>query len=285
MIAYVVLHYKNYSITKECIDSLLINTTGRIIIVDNASNNSSLEKLQEDFQQFERINFIKSESNLGFAKGNNLGYDFAIEMNPDFIVCLNNDTEIRYNDFESKLISSYNANPFWIMGPSIVNVNGYFHQNPIEPIKYDSQSINDLVSLRRKRLLIAQIKQIPFLKKFFIQRLRKINENRITVGKESKPYSENATLYGACIIYSKLYMNAFNYAFYPETFMFSEEYILNYLVLNKGGTSVFDPSLTVYHKEHVSTESDYKDDLKRELFMARHQLHSAKIFKQLISKE
>jgi GT2 family glycosyltransferase len=54
----------------------------------------------------QKIILIKNEKNDGFAKGNNVGIRFAIEnLNPDFILLLNNDTVVR-NIFLDELVKS-----------------------------------------------------------------------------------------------------------------------------------------------------------------------------------
>lgn len=280
---YVILHYKNHQVTIDCIQSLLKFSPSEIVVVDNASNNASLEMIKEKFAGVSQIYYIQAPSNLGFAKGNNLGYAFVKEqLKADFIVCLNNDTEIEQTDFEARILSRFQATPFWILGPDIINVNGNYHQNPIDTMDYSPTGLNDLLALRKKRYTIARLKQVPFLKTFFMKRLKQIEQSRQETHQSVKPFTEDVTLYGACVVYSPLFIKHFDDAFYPETFMFSEEYFLYFLVKTAGGLSVFDPSVVIYHKEHASTASDYGHALKRELFMARHQLDSALKLKHLV---
>lgn len=58
------------------------------IVVDNASENSDLEDQLKDYQQ---VKCIRSEENLGFAGGNNLGWPHCTG---DYIFLINNDTEV-----------------------------------------------------------------------------------------------------------------------------------------------------------------------------------------------
>ncbi len=66
----IVLHYKNWKDTNECL--------------------RSLEKL--DYDNFETIVIDNDKENLGFAGGNNVGIKQALEKKADYILLLNNDT-------------------------------------------------------------------------------------------------------------------------------------------------------------------------------------------------
>ena len=46
--------------------------------------------------------------NLGFARGNNVAYQYSkFKYKPDFIVIMNNDVEIETNNFEEKVSEIY----------------------------------------------------------------------------------------------------------------------------------------------------------------------------------
>ena len=62
-----------------------------IIIVDNASRDGSKELIKSKFLE---INYIYNESNLGFAKANNLGLKIA---KGDYVLILNPDTIVKEN--------------------------------------------------------------------------------------------------------------------------------------------------------------------------------------------
>lgn len=48
-----------------------------IVIVDNASANGTGRELQQLYQGAENIYVILNPENLGFARGNNVGFEFA----------------------------------------------------------------------------------------------------------------------------------------------------------------------------------------------------------------
>jgi GT2 family glycosyltransferase len=62
-----------------------------VIAVDNGSTDGTLEAVREHFPN---VTAIRSEENLGFAEGNNVGLRAAIEAGTDYILLLNNDTVV-----------------------------------------------------------------------------------------------------------------------------------------------------------------------------------------------
>ena len=86
----VLLHWKDYNDTKQCLLSLE-NVTYKnryTIIVDNFSNDDSVEKLRAEFPD---VKYIFNKSNLGFSCGVNVGLRAAYKMGADYALVLNND--------------------------------------------------------------------------------------------------------------------------------------------------------------------------------------------------
>jgi len=111
-VAIVILNYNNFQDTINCIDSLIKNENEnyRLIIVDNASTNNSvaeieiyLSKNDIKFQCYpnhqnllinSKFIIIKLEQNIGYARGNNIGLNLAVDLGSTYLVVLNNDTMI-----------------------------------------------------------------------------------------------------------------------------------------------------------------------------------------------
>lgn len=104
-VAVIVLNYCNYQDTLSCINSLLkIDYSNyKIFIVDNDSPNESLDQLNSVIDY--NVEVIESGMNGGFAYGNNVGIQKALEEGFEYILLLNNDTTIE-SDFLSKLIDT-----------------------------------------------------------------------------------------------------------------------------------------------------------------------------------
>lgn len=64
----------------------------KIILVDNQSSDDSYIRLKKAYQDHERIDFIQSRSNKGYATGNNFGACYAIRTyNPQILYIANPD--------------------------------------------------------------------------------------------------------------------------------------------------------------------------------------------------
>jgi GT2 family glycosyltransferase len=98
----VVLTWRNYEVTKDCLYSLrkLDYPNFEVVLVDNGSADGSAERLASEFPE---VRLIKNEKNLGFPAGNNVAIRDAMERNPDYFLLLNNDTLVA-PDFLSKLV-------------------------------------------------------------------------------------------------------------------------------------------------------------------------------------
>jgi len=93
-VSIIIVNYNTFELTSKCIRSIYDKVKDidfEIILIDNAST----EKNPDEFKlEFSTITLIKSETNLGFAKGNNLGIQHAAG---EYILLLNSDCELRNN--------------------------------------------------------------------------------------------------------------------------------------------------------------------------------------------
>lgn len=100
--SFVILHYNTFTDTIECIDSIKKYISARsrdIIVVDNCSPDSSGSLLKLKYAEDDEVQVLMNSENLGFARGNNVGFKYAKERGADFIVMLNNDTLLLDNSF------------------------------------------------------------------------------------------------------------------------------------------------------------------------------------------
>jgi GT2 family glycosyltransferase len=99
----IILNYNGADVIKKCLASVLKvdYPDFEVVVVDNDSTDGSLEIAKANFS---KAHFIKNEANLGFAAGNNIGIRFALERMADYVLLLNNDTEVE-KDFLTKLVS------------------------------------------------------------------------------------------------------------------------------------------------------------------------------------
>ena len=95
-IAVILVNWKKYNLTSKCIDSLKKSNykNFKIILVDNEYSEKSLIDLRNKHKE---LIVFKEKNNLGFAGGNNIGIRYALENDYDYIMLLNNDTEVKEN--------------------------------------------------------------------------------------------------------------------------------------------------------------------------------------------
>ena len=108
-IAIVILNWNGYEDTSECIISLqkITYDNYQIVVVDNGSDVEDFNKLKNNFPN---VKVLRSDVNLGFTGGNNLGIKYSLEEKTDFILLLNNDTIVEPN-FIQPLLDIFENNP------------------------------------------------------------------------------------------------------------------------------------------------------------------------------
>ena len=99
----VILNLNQEQDTLECILSLkkMNYKNYKIILIDNGSSDGSGLRIKEKFKDVE---FLRSEKNLGFTGGCNLGANYALKNSlTDYVLLLNNDTKVDENLLTSLL--------------------------------------------------------------------------------------------------------------------------------------------------------------------------------------
>lgn len=115
---FIVLNFNAFEDTIECINSLKAITypNYEIVVVDNASMDSSIEKIEESFND---IVLFKSTNNYGYANGNNIGIKYALSSGAEYICILNNDVMVECDFLEPMMDKILEDKNIGLIGPCI----------------------------------------------------------------------------------------------------------------------------------------------------------------------
>ena len=140
-IAIIILNYKSWGETvKEadlCNDLLHIDYKD-IVIVDNASPNNSAEMLERERKNRNYV-FLKSNTNAGYAAGNNIGMRYAYNKGYKYAWILNNDIIIDDVQIITKIIDVFEKDSsVAVVNPDIYAPDGHmFNRDAKKPTFFD----------------------------------------------------------------------------------------------------------------------------------------------------
>ena len=95
-VSIITINYNGLKDTCELIETIPFNESLEVIVVDNASQNQEADSIS---RKYPNVKVIKSDKNLGFAGGNNLGIKVAQGR---YLFLVNNDTF--FKDFNIKAL-------------------------------------------------------------------------------------------------------------------------------------------------------------------------------------
>ncbi|KKP59141.1 MAG: Glycosyl transferase family 2 [Candidatus Gottesmanbacteria bacterium GW2011_GWA1_34_13] len=114
----VIVTYNNQKTITSCLKSVIAENPQQVIVVDNASSDKTLNLVSEKFPS---VDLIKNTSNLGYAKGNNIGISAALIHNPDYVLVLNPDTTLKPSVISKLVNCATSLNNEGVFGPKILN--------------------------------------------------------------------------------------------------------------------------------------------------------------------
>lgn len=250
----VVLHYKAVDVTIQCVDALadICGQETGIVVVDNGSCDHTDKKLSDRYGGRDNIHIIVSEKNLGFARGNNLGYMYLKGQGCDFIALLNNDVFIRQEEFFDRIEKEYQGSMFDILGPCILNgrrqITGTYPQRAVH--------------LTVKSTYLGQIMCVAkWLLSFFgldVMLGKYISEHQGAAAMlDPLQRYEDVQISGCCIVFSKGYIQSFD-GLNPGSFLYLEEEILLAGARRHHLKIVYTPEARAVHIGEAATDREMK---------------------------
>lgn len=244
----VILNYLNYMDTIECVNSILEMNylINGVVIVDNGSYNDSFKKIKEQFSENKRIHTIKSNENLGFAKGNNIGIKYARKkLKSEFVLVVNNDTVFQDKDYLKNLLQHYKKG-VGVIGSKIILKN-----NKEQPRMRAYLDFKDCVFRWINKLSLHYGSCFDF---------------PVNKGKSVE------ILHGCALLFTQDFFKKYT-GFYPRTFLYEEEHILYFMCKQKNLKQVYVPNTWIYHKEDQSSLLSFQNDNR---VMNKYMLQSSK---------
>lgn len=279
--AFVILHFITVEDTQACIESITTNVTGEeydIVVVENGSPQGDITPLMQTYESESNIHFVISKENLGFPRGNNLGFQFAKKkLGSDFILLLNNDTIIEQANFLTYIRERYEQSRFDILGPRIISLADSQDQSPILWIRDELPVIaKQCASIHVKYGLFKLRLLDPILA--LNQRLRPKKESNSD--RKATEVQHNVPLHGSCMVFSPDYVRKFR-GLFSQMFMFVDEAILYHIARKEGLEIVYDPAITIYHKEDSATEALLGRSRAKQEFFLKESCRSLRAFLRL----
>ena len=216
-ISIITINYNGLEDTCALIESIPSNKDMEVIVVDNASQQDEASIIQNKFPQ---VKVIRSEQNLGFAGGNNLGIK---EAKGKYIFLVNNDTV--FKEFNLlPLIEKLESSPqIGIVCPKIRFAWG---NNPIQFAGYTPLS---KITIRNQAIGFDEEDQ----------------------GQHDTPHS-TPYAHGAAMLIKQEAIEIVGLM--PECyFLYYEELDWSMMFTRAGYEIWYEPACTIYHKESQST--------------------------------
>lgn len=217
MVSIITINYNGWQDTCELIASLKQFETYpyEVIVVDNASRGDDVERIRSMYPE---VLVVCSDRNLGFAGGNNLGYNYA---QGDYILFLNNDMILKQSmllpmveRLSDKRIGGVSPCIYYLQRPEKIQYYGYRDMTSIT-LKHTTEPFD---SSRKEEFL--QSKQTEVLHGGAMMVRRDVIEQ---VGKMTEVY-----------------------------FLFYEEFDWSQRMREAGYILYYEPMSEVYHKESMS---------------------------------
>ncbi|WP_374339063.1 glycosyltransferase [Methyloversatilis sp.] len=123
-VAIIVLNWNGKSDTLACLESLAAVDYGAldVIVVDNGSSDDSANAIRASHPE---VTVLETGANLGFAEGNNVGIRHALACGAEYVLLLNNDTEVAPGLIEGFMKVAHTCPDAGIIGARI-----YYHGHP-----------------------------------------------------------------------------------------------------------------------------------------------------------
>lgn len=216
----ITINYNGLADTCALIETIPFNEDMEVIVVDNASDHQEADTIAERFPQ---VKVIKSERNVGFAGGNNLGIQAA---QGTYLLLVNNDTVFKDFNISALIDRLESSSDIGIVCPKI---RFAWDKNPIQFAGYTMLS---KVTMRNRSIGYGE------------------DDHGQYETAHPTPYAHGAAMLVKREAIDKV-------GLMPECyFLYYEEIDWSMMFTRAGYQIWYEPKCTIYHKESQATGQD-----------------------------
>ncbi len=237
-IGMITINYNTEDLLEKLISCLIRQSYKNwvLLIVNNSPDNTEISRVIKSFND-SRIMLGGNNKNLGYSRGNNLGFKYLMDNkiigSDDLVLFTNEDIVIKDRDFLAKSINSMDKLKGGFLGPKIINNDG--------------------------SLMLPHVRKAGFLKCLLhmgnngkVDNIFKINRSLKNITRPRKVFLLN----GACFFckaedFIKIGM------FDTNTFIYYEEELLFRRVFDAGIDVFYNPEIIVYHEHSASVKKSF----------------------------
>ena len=232
----IIVNYNTYNLTKQAIESIIKehhNFNYEIILIDNASSDGSIYKLQYKFRNIlvtQKLRITINKDNLGFAKANNIGIKLA---KGKYILLLNSDTVLKENCLEKCITQMEKDKNIGALGCKVILANGELDHACKRGFPTPKASLYYFLKLHKKNAL-----------KYGQYNALHLDENEI---------GEIDCLTGAFMLMPKLVFEEVG-GLDEDFFMYGEDIDLCYKIKDRGYKILYYPEAQIVHYKGGSSK-------------------------------
>ena len=213
----ITINYNGLKDTCELIDSIPLNDDLEVIVVDNASKEDEASIISERYHQ---VKVIRSQKNLGFSGGNNLGIKQA---KGKYILLINNDTYFKEFHINALIERLESSDKIGIVCPKLRFARGN------DPIQFAGYTPLSNITIRNQAIGFGEE-----------------DKGQYDIAHPT-PYAHGAAMLIKREAIEKV-------GLMPECFFLYYEEIDWSMRFTRAGYEIwYDPACTVYHKESQTT--------------------------------
>lgn len=246
--AYICTNYNNAHHTRHAVRTLNEGALPpkTIVVVDNQSRSDDVAKLTALADEYDNVDLVLNDVNMGYFPGLNAGIKRAQALDPKIrtMVVGNNDLEFPpgFGATLEKVVADARERP--VIAPYIETLDG-IAQNP-----------HVVSGISRFRELVYDVYYSNYQIAKAVRKLAK--KTRRTTGRRDEEGHDTAQYiyqgHGSCYVLTPTFFDEFECLWAP-TFLMGEEFFLSYQLSERGYMTYYDPRIRIRHRCNGAIEN------------------------------